>query len=155
MTVDERLSLELYAVTRRAYEGGSERTVHAIAGEHQSLSKLKLLHILARPHQRPPRITRIAVLLDVTGPQGTKVVSELERDRLVDRIDDEDDGRVKRVLITPKGRELLSRVDQAMIGHAQRWIGELSGEEREQLAKTLSLLARRPDVAQYLPGHDD
>ena len=151
-TLDHRLSVEFYAVCRRAHEGAGEHTVHAIAGEGLSLAKLKLLHILARPHDRPPRISRIGDLLGVTDSSATKIVTQLEAARLVDRIADEDDARVKRVVITSNGREAIERVDQAHVGNAQRFFRELSAEERKQLRRAIGLLVKRPDVARFLPA---
>jgi len=151
-TLDHRLSVEFYAVCRRAHEGAGEHTVHAIAGERLSLAKLKLLHILGRPHERPPRISRIGDLLGVTDSSATKIVTQLEQARLVDRIADEDDERVKRVVITPRGREAIERVDQAHVGNALRFFRELSGPERKALERALGLLTKRPDVARFLPS---
>ena len=143
-----------YAVILRASQGACEAHVHAIAGERISLSGLKLLHILARPHGRPPRISRIGAMLGVTSGAATRVVSTLEEERLVDRIDDEDDGRVKRVLITPKGRALLERMDRCYTGDVQTFIRQLNGEQRELLDAAVRELVKRPDVAELVPREE-
>lgn len=145
------LSLDLYAVFLSAHKGSTEDLVHAIADGGQSMTKLKLLHILARPHTRPPRISRVAELLHVVENRATRVVAQLDRDRLVDRVDDEDDKRVRRVLITEKGRELVADLDRRRIRDLETFARRLTPEQRRALERGLRPLLARPDVAELRP----
>jgi len=151
-TLDHELSLDLYAVILRIHEGATEDVVHAIADGKVSLSKLKLLHILARPHSRPPRVRQVASLLELDPSPTSRLLHELDQERLVDRVEDEDDGRVRRVVITPKGRELLEQLDRARIRRLEQFIRGLNTAERNLLRRALAELLKRPDVAALRPS---
>ena len=151
-TLDHELSLDLYAVILRIHAGATEDVVHAIAEGKVSLSKLKLLHILARPHSRPPRVRQVASLLELDPSPTSRLLNELDQERLVDRVEDEDDGRVRRVIITPAGRELLERLDRARIRQLEQFVRGLNTAERNLLRRALAELLKRPDVAALRPG---
>ena len=150
-TLDHELSLDLYAVILRIHAGATEDVVHAIAEGKVSLSKLKLLHILARPHSRPPRVRQVASLLELDPSPTSRLLNELDQERLVDRVEDEDDGRVRRVIITPAGRELLERLDRARIRQLEQFVRSLNTEERRLLRGAVGELVKRPDIAALRP----
>lgn len=150
--LDHELSLDLYAVMARVNGGASEDHLHAIADSDLSLNKLKLLHILARPHTRPPRITRVGALLGVDPSAATRLVNELDQERYVDRVDDESDQRVRRVVITPKGRELLYQLASSSIRGIEAFVGSLTAPEERELRRGLRPLLARPDVAALRPA---
>jgi len=150
-TLDHELSLDLYAVILRIHQGATEDVVHAIAESKISLSKLKLLHILGRPHSKPPHVTRVAKLLGLNPSATSRLIDELDQERLVDRKEDEDDGRMRRVVITPKGRELLDQLDRARIRQLEQFIRSLNKEEHRLLRSAIAELVKRPDVAALRP----
>lgn len=137
-----------------AQRGATEDLVHAIAEGGHSLSKLKLLHILSRPHRRPPRISRVGDLLEISHARAACVVGELEHERLVDGIDDEDDGRVKRVVITEKGRAVVDQLDRRRIRELSTFRRGLSAAERRLLDKATTALVRRPEIAALRPSEE-
>jgi len=151
-SLDHELSLDLYAVLLRAQAGATEGVVHAIAESRLSLTKLKLLHILERPHERPPRLKQISRLLAVDDSAATRLVRELEQARLVDTIDDEDDRRQRRVVITPKGRDVVDRLDRARVRDLTAFVRTLGARERELLTRAMRALAQRPDIAELRPA---
>lgn len=150
-TLDHQSRL-LFAAFLYANAGAHEAHVHAIADCDLSLSKLKLLHVLARPHTRPPKISRVASLIGVDASQAARVVGELERDRYVDRIDgDERDKRVQRVVITPTGRGELRRLERAGLGDVREFVRTETKEERRLMGAWLTELAKRPEVQELAP----
>lgn len=151
-TLDDGLSVDLYALIRRARAGANEQLNVAQADCRLSRSKLRLLHILARPHQHPPRIARVGELLGGMKSGATTVlVAQLDRDRLVDRIPDEQDQRVKRVVITPKGRKLLEDQEHVGVGDTRRFIATLTPEQKRALRQALDELLQRPEIAELRP----
>lgn len=153
VTVDHRLRVALFAVI--LYIVASEDHVHAIADSRLSLAKLKLLHILRRPHGRPPRLTRVSQMLGMRSGATSTLVDELDQARLVDRIPDEEDGRVKRVVITPKGREQLERLDHALVRDLDKFIRDLDAERKRGLLRELEPLLERPEIAELRPDVSD
>jgi DNA-binding MarR family transcriptional regulator len=76
----------------------------------------------------------------VTSGAVTKRVDELERDGLVRRVADPDDGRSVLVQLTPKGRRLIDRAVPAYIGMQRQALTTLAPAEQRQLASSLRTL---------------
>lgn len=146
--------VDLYAVARRMNQGANEQAVHAIAATQLSLARLKLLHMLARPHTKPPTIARIAGLLEIDQSHATDVVTGLEKQHLVDRIPDEQDGRVRRVVITPRGRHVVDELDRAMLGRVESFARTLTADQRRTLARLVAELNQRPDINALRPADE-
>jgi DNA-binding MarR family transcriptional regulator len=58
---------------------------------------------------------------------------------------------MKRVAITPAGREAMSRVNATRLAAAQQFAASLTEAERKSLAAALAPLLERPEVAACLP----
>lgn len=136
----------------RVNGAASEDHLHAIADSELSLNKLKLLHILARPHSRPPRINRVGALLGIDSSSATQIVNQLDQERYVDRIEDDTDGRVRRVVITPKGRVLLHELAVSAIRGIEAFVSSLTAAQERELRRGLRPLLERPDVAALRPA---
>jgi DNA-binding MarR family transcriptional regulator len=90
-------------------------------------------------HDDAIRITTLAEMLGVDAPTVTRKVQQLERDGLVVRHADPDDGRASRIALTPAGRRTLERVLKARRAWLERL---LEGWDDEDLARFGSLLGR-------------
>ena len=83
----------------------------------------------------PCSIGALARAEQVTGPTMSKIVAGLERDRLISRSPDPDDGRATTIRATPSGRRLMER------GRAQR-VDRLAAELRRLPARDVETLDR-------------
>ncbi len=85
------------------------------------------------------RVTDLADLLGVDTPTVTRKVQQLEREGMVIRQTDPDDGRATRIRLTPAGRRTLERVRRAR----RAWIDQLvEGWDDDDLSTLATLLAR-------------
>ncbi|HLN41709.1 MAG TPA: MarR family transcriptional regulator [Acidimicrobiales bacterium] len=85
------------------------------------------------------RVTALAEMLGVDAPTVTRKVQQLERDGLVIRHADPDDGRASRIRLTPAGRRTLERVLKAR----RAWLDRLlEGWDDQDLTKFGALLGR-------------
>jgi DNA-binding MarR family transcriptional regulator len=85
------------------------------------------------------RVTVLAEMLGVDAPTVTRKIQQLERDGLVVRHADPDDGRASRISLTPAGRRTLERVLKAR----RAWLDRLfDGWAEQDLAMFGSLLGR-------------
>jgi DNA-binding MarR family transcriptional regulator len=85
------------------------------------------------------RVTVLAEMLGVDAPTVTRKIQQLERDGLVVRHADPDDGRASRIRLTAAGRRTLERVLKAR----RAWLEQLvDGWEDEELARFGALLGR-------------
>jgi DNA-binding MarR family transcriptional regulator len=93
----------------------------------------------------PQRVTDLAARERVAQPTMTALIGRLEREGLVSRAPDPDDGRAVRVVLTPGGAE---RVDAVLAERATALagrLGALDDGERETLAAALPVLDRLLD----------
>ena len=102
-----------------------------------SSGRLALLLLLERAQGKPPRLSDLARRADVSRPTVTRLVAGLDAAGLVVQRSDPDDGRARRVELTPAGRQLVRRLAP---GHAKRLAAlthRLSADERAELARLL------------------
>jgi DNA-binding MarR family transcriptional regulator len=99
-----------------------------------------MIHLL--DSGEPRRIGAIAQALRVESPHVTRTVAKLERQELVERVRDPDDGRAWRIWLTPRGTEVAQvclRVNLELFGAAMT---DWTPEERADLARLLSKLSK-------------
>ncbi|MDV3130047.1 MarR family transcriptional regulator [Mycobacterium sp. 21AC1] len=86
-----------------------------------------------------------AALAEAIGADKTRIIptlDELQRDGLIERQPDPDDRRVRLLAITPAGRELKDAVQAEIQRGEERWLGELSAEDRKVFLRVLRQLTR-------------
>ncbi len=91
-------------------------------------------------HCGPVRLCELSRKMLVSGGNITVVVDNLEKEGLVQRIDDPDDRRAYNVTLTPKGKKLF---DDIFVKHAEFVVGAasvLNEKEQEQLSRLLRKL---------------
>jgi DNA-binding MarR family transcriptional regulator len=103
-----------------------------------------------------PSLGELSRRLLVSKGNITDLVMRLEKDKLVERRRDTEDGRVQHVYLTPEGEALLAK----MLSSHNRWLEEITSrldqEEMKALYQSLGLLKtalRRAESA--LTGADD
>ncbi len=100
-----------------------------------SLSTLATLELTG-----PRRITDLAANEGVTQPSMTALVTALERSGLVQRRSDTSDRRVALVTLTPDGVRFVRKRREAGVEDFVQLIGQLTAEEVDALAETVSVL---------------
>jgi len=77
------------------------------------------------------------------GPDATRLLDRMEAAGLVSRVRSTEDRRLVNTTITPKGRELVDKLDDAVSGEHERQLGHLTKAQLRTLIELLSL-ARDP-----------
>jgi DNA-binding MarR family transcriptional regulator len=85
------------------------------------------------------RVTDLAEMLGVDTPTVTRKVQQLERDGMVVRQSDPEDGRASRIRLTPAGRRTIERVRRARRAWLERL---LQGWDDDDLCNMADLLSR-------------
>lgn len=117
-----------------------ERLMRA-AGVRLDRGGAALLYKL-RLHGDALRVTALADLLGIDAPTVTRKVQQLERDGLVTRRPDADDGRAWRIHLTAPGRRSIERVLRAR----QEWLAGIFTDWRPaDIAAFARLLSRFAD----------
>lgn len=86
-----------------------------------------------------------AALAEAIGADKTRIIStldELQRHGLIERAPDPDDRRVRLLSITPAGRELKDVVQAEIQRGEERWLGELTADDRKAFLRVLRQLTR-------------
>ncbi len=87
--------------------------------------------------------TELGRMLVVNRSNVTGLVDRMEQAGWVQRLDDPDDRRVKRIQLTPAGRRLLDRVDDVYMERVEAVMQALSGKEQRQLCRLLEKIRHR------------
>jgi len=115
------------------------------AGMPQSLS-LSGLGVLGRLRGGPCRITDLAEYEHISQPAATTLVNRLERQGLLARGSDPEDGRVVLVRLTEAGAELLARRAAERSHRVSSLIARMSPADAEALRQAMPALSRLAEL---------
>jgi DNA-binding MarR family transcriptional regulator len=117
-----------------------------------SLSQLKALFVLDHT-ERELGLSELADALGLSVAATGRAVDVLVRHDLVARQEDAGDRRVKRIVLTPAGRDKIARLNDARRAGLRQFVSTLSPDERERFAAALAPVLSRPDVTDFLQEH--
>lgn len=94
----------------------------------------------------PRRITALATVQGVTQPSMTVIVGGLERDGLVERRRDPDDGRAMLVELTDAGREFVVARRRRYAQRVGEYMAKLPAQRRAEIAAAVPALQLLDDL---------
>jgi DNA-binding MarR family transcriptional regulator len=117
--------------------------------EKLPFTTLSVLDTLA--NAGPMRLTELARTEQVSQPGITQLVTRLERDGLVERRPDPDDGRAVLVHITEAGRRIGRSRHADRTRHLTPLLARLTAEQRRAIADALPALTRLAELGRARP----
>ena len=90
-----------------------------------------------------PRQAELAEAIGISGPSTVRVLDQLETSGLVERSPNPDDKRANRISITPKGAELLSKIEVRLSKLREAFFKDVSDEDMRIFHRVLSGLSDR------------
>ena len=147
---DAALAADLYAVVVHLHKNCNSDLFEAVGALELTLTQIKLLHHL-EDAEHPLTLKDAAELVHVSLPAASRMVDELVRREFVERHEDAEDRRMKRVHVTDAGRAVIRRLNAARLAGLQQFTDSLTDAERRKLAAALSTLLQRADVAACRP----
>jgi len=114
--------------------------------ERFSFTTLSVLHTLSRTN--PLRLTELTRTEQVTQPAITQLVTRLERDGLVERRPDPDDGRAVQVHITEAGLDVVRARHSDRTRRLAAIVEQLDPGQRAAIAAALPALLRLAELGQ-------
>ena len=147
---DVALAADLYALVVYLHKNCNSDLFEAVGALELTLTQIKLLHHL-EDAERPLTLKHAAELVHVSLPAASRMVDELVRREFVERHEDAEDRRMKRVHLTDAGRAVIRRLNAARLAGLQQFVESLTDDERRKLAAALSTLLQRTDVAACRP----
>jgi DNA-binding MarR family transcriptional regulator len=135
----KQLAEELMALWHDLMRGGASSVYELVAKLDLSLTQMKTLHALA-DSAAEVSVKDLADRLGLSLPATSRTVDALLRRGWLERREDEYDRRIKRVGITPEGRDVIERIDAARLVGIEKYTASLTPEQRSVLSSALSKL---------------
>jgi DNA-binding MarR family transcriptional regulator len=112
-----------------------------------TLTQCKTLLMLAGPEGEEPYAGRdIAERLQLSLPSVSRAVDELVRSRLVRRVEDPEDRRIRRLTITDKGRRLAGEIVAARLADMEAFAASLTPAQRRKLDAALEAMLDNEEI---------
>src|SRR5438270_1261991 len=145
-TAPERteLATDLYALVLFLHKNCNSDLFAAVGALELTLTQIKLLHHL-EDQARELTLKEAADLVLISLPAASRTVDDLVRRGFVERHEDTEDRRMKRITLTDAGRSVIRRLNAARLSGLERFTQTLSDAERTHLAAALSGLLQRAD----------
>jgi DNA-binding MarR family transcriptional regulator len=144
------LSGDLFALVVYLHKNCNSDLFEAMGALELTITQIKLLHHL-EDAERAPTLKEAAELVLVSLPAASRTVDDLVRRGFVERHEDVEDRRMKRVSPTDAGRAVSRRLNAARLSGLEEFTETLTEAERLTLAQALSKLLEREDVAACRP----
>ena len=138
----KQLAQELLELWHHLMRGSTGR-LYALIGELEiSITQMKGLHVLADAGSEIS-VKELSDRLGLSLPGTSRLVDSLMRRGWLERREDPDDRRMKRVGITAAGRSVLDRIETARLAGLEDYAASLTPEQRDRLSSALSDLPHR------------
>lgn len=146
----DQLAEDLYALLVFLNKSCSADLFEAMGLLELSMTQLKLLHQLELAG-RELTLKEAAERVLLSFPAASRTVDDLVRRGIVERHEDVEDRRMKRVSLTPEGRRVIRTVNEARLNGLEQFTTTLNPDERRILGGALTKLLQREDVAVCRP----
>jgi DNA-binding MarR family transcriptional regulator len=99
-------------------------------------------------------VSALTEQLGISAASASRAADGLVRKKLVSRVEDADDRRVKRLALTAKGRRLADRIISARLAGLEEFTSSLEADERRKLESALDALMKRPEIAEIYANYE-
>jgi DNA-binding MarR family transcriptional regulator len=144
------LGSDLYALVLYVHKNCNSDLFEAVGALELTLTQIKLLQQLEAT-ERELTVKEGAELVHVSLPAASRMVDELVRRAFVERREDAEDRRMKRIRLTDEGRAVIRRLNGARLSGLQQFAETLNQAERQKLSTALTVLLQRADIAACRP----
>jgi DNA-binding MarR family transcriptional regulator len=138
----KQLAGELLDLWHHLMRGSSHHLYALIAELDISITQMKTLHALT-DSPREVSVKELSDRLGLSLPGASRIVDALLRRGWLERREDPDDRRIKRVGITDAGRAIVDRIETARLVGLEEYATALTPEQRATLSSALSDLPHR------------
>jgi DNA-binding MarR family transcriptional regulator len=144
------LATDLYALVVFLHKNCNADLFEAMGVLELGMTQIKLLHQL---EEAPSALTlkELAERIKLSLPAASRTIDDLVRRGFVERHEDMDDRRMKRVSVTDRGRHVIRKLNAARLNGLEQFAQTLTDDERHALGDALQALLRRPEVAVCRP----
>ena len=144
------LGNDLYALIVYLHKNCNSDLFQAVGTLDLTLTQIKLLHHL-EDADHELTLKDAAELVVISLPAASRTVDDLVRRGFVERHEDTEDRRMKRVRLTDAGRAVSRRLNAARLSGMQQFAQTLTKAERQSLSRALATLLARDEIAACRP----
>ena len=136
--------MDLVTLMFVSYRAMDERVREAMrdAGYDVTVAQARIAQRIA---EDGTRLTELADRAQVTKQTASLLVAALEREGLVERVPDPDDGRARLIRLSARGRQASQRAMEVVIGVEREWAEHLGPELTDRMREGLVRLREVTD----------
>jgi DNA-binding MarR family transcriptional regulator len=148
----ETLIRDMFALASFLMRTSNVGAFNAIAELDLSFTQIKALCTMDIDASEPS-VKGLAEAMKVSLPAMSRAVDGLYERGFVDRYEDREDRRMKRICLTDAGRVVTGTLNEARLIGMREFLTSLSEEQSQALAKALELILEdRPELAALRPS---
>ena len=144
------LAQDLYALVVFLHKNCNSDLFRTVGQLELTLTQTKLLQYL-EDAGRALTLKEITELVAVSLPAASRTVDDLVRRGFVERHEDVEDRRMKRVRLTDAGRAVIRRLNAARLSGLEQFTQTLTDAERSKLSAALAQLLDRDEISACRP----
>jgi DNA-binding MarR family transcriptional regulator len=114
-----------------------------------SLTQLKGLSALDEHAEEALSVKALSERLGLSLAATSRSVDGLVKRKLIERDEDPDDRRVRRVRLTARGRRTVERLVEIRVAALERLVDSFDDEQREKLSDALDSIIEHEDVRRF------
>ena len=115
---------------------------------------MKVLVELEAADEDERTVTSLSEELGISAASASRAADGLVRKKLVTRVEDPDDRRVRRLAPTAKGHDLAEKIISARLAGLEEFSESLDRDERQKLEAALDALLQRPEIAEIYSNYE-
>lgn len=144
---------DLYAMFFTLNQRVSRDLFQMLADMGLSITQFKMLHLLAREgEQQELSVKALGEQFSLSLAAASRAIDGLHQRGYVDRVECETDRRIKRVHLTPAGREAIRELHATNVANLAGFTATLSEPQRRALADAIAPLLELLDVTPSKEG---
>jgi DNA-binding MarR family transcriptional regulator len=152
--VEDDLALKMGALILRCMGSQGGEVLRVIDESGLTFAQMKFLVELQSPEDELHTVTALAEQLGISAASASRAADGMVRKKLVTRLEDPNDRRVRRLALTAKGHRLADRIISARLAGLEQFTGSLEAEERQKLESALDALMERPEMAEIYANYE-
>jgi DNA-binding MarR family transcriptional regulator len=152
-TVDD-LALKVGALILRCMGPQGGDVLRVIDESGLTFAQMKVLVELQTPDEDLHTVTALAEQIGISVASASRAADGMVRKKLVTRVEDPNDRRVKRLALTAKGQRLADRIISARLAGLEDFTASLEADERRKLESALDALLKRPEIAEIYANYE-
>ena len=152
--VGDELALKIGTLILRCMGPMGGEVLRVLDESGLTFVQMKILVELQAPEDALHTVTALADQLGISAASASRAADGMVRQKLVTRVEDPNDRRVRRLALTAKGQRLADRIISARLAGLEEFTGSLEAEERRKLESALDALMERPEMAEIYANYE-